>query len=97
MKFLNFTLLRTVRDTFAGRYEPEHAHAFATLYWRSLLVTAFIILIASIVYGEWHLYRTLHGLGQAPTAGLPSSALERGDLEQAVHDIEARQALFGSF
>ena len=50
MTSFNKSTFTRLRATFAHRYEPEYARAFADLYWRSLLVLACIIIAGVCAY-----------------------------------------------
>jgi len=86
----------SVQDIFANRYEPEGARIFARIYWRTLLALTFLILVASIVYGEWDFYTTLHDLENLPTAPLPAPLLDRTSLDATLADFQTRQQQYQS-
>ncbi len=85
-----------VHDIYTNRYDPEGARSFARLYWHTLLVTVFLMLIASMVYGEWELYEVLHQLGEVPQTTLPSPVLDRTALNATISGFDARQQTFES-
>ena len=85
---------KAIRDIYAKRHDPEGARAFAVVYWRVLLAMAFLILVASITYGEWDLYGVLHDLGEAPASTLPPAALDQASLNAAVTGFQARAGAY---
>lgn len=93
MKFRT-DMLNSVRDIYTNRYDPEGVHVFARIYWRVLLTTAFLILIASMAYGEWDLYGVLRDLGNVPERALPSPVLERASLNATLVGFEERRSAY---
>ena len=84
----------SVRHLYANRYDPEGTRAFARVYWRTLLAIAFTAMVISIAYGEWSLYGVLQDLGNVPNTTIPSSAIDRADLDAAVTGFEERQRAY---
>ena len=94
MKFLN-TGWREVRKILNDRDEPRHIHLFADLYWKGLLLLAFVTLVSVFLYSIWGLTRILGGLSAAlDTSAPPRPALNRGELNAAVSAFDARKAVF---
>ena len=88
------TPFNRVRDIYTNRYDPEGARAFGRLYWHSLLVIVFLILVASMVYGEWDLYEVLRDLGSVTSASSPSPSLNRTSLKTTIFGFDQRQRAY---
>jgi hypothetical protein len=97
MKF-NIDILIRLRDIYANRREPESLRAFADIYWRTVIVCAFVLVVLAIAYGTWDLSQVLSDLGQTPdTTPAPTSALSRSVLKSTVQVFDARQGQFDEF
>ncbi|MCR4325448.1 MAG: hypothetical protein NUV59_01430 [Patescibacteria group bacterium] len=95
IKFLNDITAR-IRDTYTTRHSPEGARTLAILYWRTLLLAAFIVLVATIGYAEWHLYGILKNLASVPDTTIPAASLDRAELDETVSAFKARQSEYES-
>ncbi len=93
---MNFgDILTRLRDGYAGRFEPEGLRVLASLYWRTLLCAAALVIALSLKYGMWDLFGVLAGLSAtSDTAGAPKPALTRAQLEAVVQGFKARQTHF---
>jgi hypothetical protein len=97
---MNFftTLWVRMRDMYALRYEPEGVQPLGTLYWRTLLIIAFIVVWLAVLYGIWDLTGVLSTLANMPdTSPPPSSGLSKSALDKLVQGFDARQSAFNSF
>lgn len=94
MKF-GSTIWRNLRETLSDRYEPEHIRSLADLYWRTLLVTAFVVLVFVFLYSTWGLLRVLNNLSATlDTSAPPPPALNRSLLNATVRAFEDRKTRF---
>ena len=94
MKFFT-AFWKGIRDAFTGRDEPERTRKVADLYWRGLLLAAFVILVLVFLYSIWGLTRILDDLGAAlDTSAPPPPALDRSKLNAAVSAFDARKTEF---
>ncbi|MBI5457572.1 hypothetical protein HY971_02505 [Candidatus Kaiserbacteria bacterium] len=76
-------------------YEPEYTRSLADLYWRTLIVSAFVVLVLVFLYSTWVLLRILNDLGGSPdTSVLPAPMLNRTELNATVRAFEERKAQF---
>lgn len=76
-------------------YEPEHTRSLANLYWRAIIVSAFVILVIVFLYSTWVLLRVLNDLGSSvETSALPRPALNRAELTATVNAFKERKAEF---
>ena len=91
-----FTLLwKELRETLSDGNEPDHIRLMADLYWKALLLSAFIILTLVFVYSTWGLVRILGDLSAAlDTSAPPPPALNRGELNTTINAFETRQVQF---
>jgi hypothetical protein len=88
-------MFQGLSDMVASRHEPEGMRALSSFYWRTLIVTALVVLAAVFSYSIWGLLRVLNNLGAASGAStLPPSALNRVALEEVVRGFEKRQEQF---
>ena len=94
MKF-GGNIWRSITETLRNRHEPEEIRRLSDLYWYTLLIAAFLVLVLVFLYGTWVLIRVLHDLGAAPdTSPPPPPALNRAALNATVQEFETRQAEF---
>ena len=85
-----------LRDLWADRYEPHGARRFAQVYWRVLLIVAFIAFVVAIMYGERDLYRVLNDLTAVSPSTFPQPALDRSTLDAALTNYETRKQTFNA-
>ena len=94
MKYLT-AFWNGIHDSFTGRDEPDRIRKVADLYWRGLLLAAFVILVFVFLYSIWGLTRILDDLGAAlDTSAPPPPALDRSKLNAAVSAFDARKTEF---
>ena len=94
MKFVP-DILKSLRDTYANRHEPESLGVLAGIYWRTVLGVALLLLVIIVSYSMWNLVRILHSLGVIPTPSpLPPPALNRTLLNTTLEVLDARKAQF---
>ena len=94
MKFFNM-LWKELRETLNDGNEPDHIRLLADLYWKVLLLLAFIILVVVFLYSTWGLVRILNDLSVAlDTSAPPPPALNRGELNATVSAFETRKTQF---
>ena len=94
MKFLT-DILHSIRDIYAARFEPEGVRPLSDVYWKTLLVLAFLTLIGVFFYGTWGLLRVLEELGATNANGTtPAPPLNRAALTGTLRGFEERQAEF---
>lgn len=91
-----FTLLwKELRETLSDGNEPDHIRLLADLYWKALLLSAFVILALVFLYSTWGLVRILGDLSAAlDTSAPPPPALNRGELNTTINAFETREAQF---
>lgn len=90
---------QSVRDMYSYRHNPENMHAFADLYWRTLLYTASAATLLAIGFGIWELSSVLQNLGSSAGAGgsaQPVPTLDRAQLKNTLQKFHAREARFES-
>ena len=88
-------ILNKIRDAYAARYEPEGLRPLSDIYWRGLLLLAFLVLVCVFLYGTWGLVRVLNGLSAgADTSAPPPPPLSRAALSKTIRDFELRRAQF---
>ncbi|MDP2648667.1 MAG: hypothetical protein U1D26_01190 [Patescibacteria group bacterium] len=95
LTFLNGITDR-IRNTYATRHSPEGARMLAIIYWRALLLAAFLVLVATIGYAELQLYGILKDLASVPESTIPAATLDRAALGETVAAFEARQSEYES-
>ncbi len=89
------SFLEGLYDVYAGRHQPENLRRLTDLYWRALLVLAFVAVVAVFTYGILTLNRVLVALGGAySTAPTPAPALDRSTLNTTIAAFDARNARF---
>ncbi len=94
MKF-GGTLWKDLPEMIKAGYEPEYTRTLADLYWRTLIVSAFVVSILVFLYSTWVLLRVLNDLGGSPdTSALPPQVLNRAELTATVRAFEERKAQF---
>ena len=94
MKFFNM-LWKELRETLNDGNGPDHIRLLADLYWKALLLLAFVTLAVVFLYSTWGLVRILKDLGVAlDTAAPPPPALNRGELNATVNAFETRKVQF---
>ncbi len=90
---------QSVRDMYSYRHRPENMHAFANLYWRTLLYIASAVTLLAIGFGIWELSSVLQDLGSSAGAGnsvQPIPTLDRAQLKNTLQGFQAREARFES-
>jgi len=88
-------MLKNIGETIKNRHEPEEIRRFSDLYWYSLLISAFVVLILVFLYSTWALLRILNDLSSAPdTSGPPPPALNRAELNAVIQEFESRETEF---
>ena len=94
MKF-GSTLWKDLPEMLRAGYEPEYTRALASLYWRTLLVLAFIVVVLVFLYSTWGLLRVLDNLSSAlDTSAPPPPALNRAELNATIRAFEMRKTQF---
>ncbi|GEM_PF-2049288 len=89
---------KEVRKILNDRDEPRHIRLLADLYWKGLLLLAFVTLVSVFLYSIWGLTRILSGLNTAPdTSASPRPALNRAELNATVSAFETRKTQFQDF
>src|SRR3989338_8881374 len=95
--FMRFAppIFRRFGKVLSSRHEPEGVRTLANLYWRTLLLVAFVAVILVFVYGIWGLLRVLDDLGaMVKVSAPPAPVLNRDVLDVTVEGINARRAQF---
>ena len=94
------SLLGRLQTIYMHRYEPEYAHAFADLYWRSLLILACVVIAGACAYGAIEFFGALpqsDANASAATSGISGgSNLDRTELDATLSGFAAREARFKS-
>jgi hypothetical protein len=93
------TLFSRIRTVYANRSEPEYAHAFADLYWRTLLSLACIVVIGACVYGALLFSSVLSELAASSPVRASATAAPPFDmtkLNTVLSRFAARQSAFES-
>lgn len=91
-------IFKRTHDAYAAGYEPEGLRRLSDIYWRALLVGAFLLLVCVFLYSTWGLLRVLEDLGAtANSATPPPSPLNRALLNETLHAFETRQSQFQTF
>lgn len=88
-------MLRYVGDALSSRHEPEGVRTLSNLYWRALLLVAFLVVVLILTYGMWGLLRVLGDLSAAVKAPAPAAPiLDRRLLDATVEGIQVRRGQF---
>ena len=94
MKF-GGTVWKELPELIRSGYEPEHTRLLANLYWRTIIISAFVILVIVFLYSTWVLLPVLNDIGSpVETSTLPRPALNRAELTATVRAFEERKAQF---
>ncbi|MEK7133808.1 MAG: hypothetical protein AAB804_01930 [Patescibacteria group bacterium] len=94
MKF-DISMLGAFGSAVSHRHEPEGIRVLSNVYWRALIVTAFLVTACVLLYSIWGLMRVLNNLGATSGASAPPpSALDRAALDATVAGFEKRQEQF---
>ena len=84
-----------LRDIATARREPEGVRILADIYWRLLLVTAFLMLVLVFLYSASSLTRIFEDLGATvDTRSPPPPALNHAQLSATIRGFEARRVQF---
>ncbi len=88
-------LWKELRETLNDGNEPDHIRLLADLYWKAILLSAFVTLVGVFLYSTWGLVRILEDLSVAlDTSAPPPPALNRGELNAMVSAFETRKTQF---
>ena len=94
MKF-HFGIPSRLKYMYSRHNEPEVHHAFAILYWKTLVACASIALIAVACYGIWTLITVLDIIGTpAATIVLPAPPINHEQLTATISAFDARKTQF---
>ena len=99
MKTLDQSFIRQLRALYENRYEPEYAHAFADIYWRTLLVVACIVVLGVGGFGAYTFFSALSQLNSttATQSAIPTNApIDQGKIETVEQSFAARLSDFAA-
>src|SRR3990167_6497440 len=96
MTSLKHILIR-VRDTWAGRDEPEHMRALAEMYWLTILALSGLVVLFAALYGGIKFFAALEpGETGSAVASQNRTLLDRGALKAVVEGFARRDAEYES-
>jgi hypothetical protein len=97
MKF-SADIFGTFREFIDGKSEPEGVRVIALVYWRVLLCSALVALVAIFFYGTWDLIGVLNAIAASTdTSAPPPAPFSRSALEDTVRTFKIRQTNFLNF
>ena len=90
----DYSFFSRAKEAWKYRNEPEQAHVLGMLFWRALLLFAFVVFVASLWFG----IQELNAVLQVESAGIPSTTapapFDRTQLDSTLNALSARQAEF---
>ena len=87
--------IKSLRDAYARRDEPENVRRLADTYWMTILFFSIAAIIGGVTYGAWQFFVPPPVAAAVPTKGKGGIVgFEQKKLNEIVKAFEKRQADF---